>query len=774
MSTSSSRMSPLTLRDALVNALQAAAEYNPGDVESPVAIIWPDADREWETVVRQLGATIPVLRLGDYDPASRTGPAAFLRMAVSTAAVDGHSRPPVVYLPGLSRRRLTDVESLDDALKPLAALSVRSSFFAQRNSNDWTPFAFLTNTAQGLGLEVAADVRTKAALARAIPRMLDQDMADLRGRRLDADSLNALVVDDPVRSILQWLDDPERFEEEARREDLWSGFVDLVSGKYKVDPQKDGPLAAAARLGDRQGPWAQVWGRFAQTPAAYPGLPGVLRKAKPDGVIPLHPDSWPQFNEDAEADAFSALATLPGATAPEIRTKITSLIEVHQARLDTVWAQLAKTPGALAVTSLGALAELTGTVATDGTVAELADQYASTGWKVDDAFIRVLGSLAPGHPRLSDVVKAGENLYRPWLEATVAAFQSAWDAAAGNGDSPTVSNEPAGTCLVFVDGLRIDVARALAEVVDAKGLDSQMQWRIAAVPTVTSTCKPAVSPVAAAFTGGEELAPRTAAGAGYSQDQLRRALSDAGWQFVPPGADGDPAGLGWTEAGEIDSMGHNLGDRIVGHLPGQVDALARRAAELLAAGWARVVFITDHGWLLLPSKLPKQPLPEHLTVIRKGRCARLRPGVAVPAGMSAVPWSWDSDVDIVVAPGIYAFEDGKVYEHGGISPQESVVPYLAVSAPSTVAGASAGSVDYSWIGMTLRVECDWVPEGARVDIRRHAADSSTSLVSRPKELKGGKARLVADDEHAGEAAFIVVVDPANRLLAQNATSIPED
>src|SRR4051794_35355703 len=105
MSTSSARMSPVTLRDALVNALQAAAEYNPGDVEAPLAIIWPDADREWETVVRQLGATVPILRLGDYDLASRTGPAAFLRMAVSTEDAHDHTRPPVVYLPGISRRR---------------------------------------------------------------------------------------------------------------------------------------------------------------------------------------------------------------------------------------------------------------------------------------------------------------------------------------------------------------------------------------------------------------------------------------------------------------------------------------------------------------------------------------------------------------------------------------------------------------------------------------------------------------------------------------------
>lgn len=774
MSTTSTRITPLSIRDALVKALQATAEYNPGDVEAPLAIIWPDADGEWAPVVRQLAASIPVLRLGEYDPASRTGPAAFLRMEVSPAEDVTQAHPPVVYLPGISRRRLTDVESLDDALKPLVALTVRSSFFAQRNSNDWTPYAFLTNAVQGLGLDVGADTRTKSALERALPRLVDRDLADLQGRRLDADALNALVVDDPVRSILQWLDDPEGFAEEARRDDVWSGFVGLVSGKYKVSPEKDGPLAAGAKLGDRQGPWADVWERFAEAPTAYRGLPALLRRSKPDGVLPLHSDSWPQDNDEAEAEAFSALATLAGRPSPEIRDGINRLSRAHRQRLDSVWAQLGQTPGALAVTTLAALGQLAGTVGTGATVAELAEHYATTGWEVDDAFIRVLRSLDAGHPQLPTVAKVGEALYRPWLEATVGAFQTAWDGLGSKSERAGSDSEPAGTCLVFVDGLRLDIARALAEVVEVKGLDSELEWRLAAVPTVTSTCKPAVSPVASKFGGGEELAPRTAAGSAYSQDQLKRALMDAGWQFVPEDVDGEPTGVGWTEGGDIDAMGHRFGARLAGHLPGQVDALARRAAELLAAGWKRVVFVTDHGWLLLPSKLPKQHLPEHLTVIRKGRCARLKHGVAVPDGLSALPWSWDQDAEIVVAPGIYAFEGGKVYEHGGISPQESVVPYLAVSARTGASAPFSPTVDFSWVGMTLRVDCDWAPQGACVDIRRRAADSSTSLVSRPKEFKAGKARLIAEDDYAGEAAFVVVVDPADRLLAQSATSIPED
>jgi hypothetical protein len=166
-------------------------------------------------------------------------------------------------------------------------------------------------------------------------------------------------------------------------------------------------------------------------------------------------------------------------------------------------------------------------------------------------------------------------------------------------------------------------------------------------------------------------------------------------------------------------------------------------------------------------------LPEHLTVIRKGRCARLRDEVTAPAGVSVLPWRWGSDVQIAVAPGIHAFEEGKVYEHGGISPQESIVPILVATRHSSPSTPTRLSIDVSWVGLTLQVECGSAPEGAVVDIRTRAADAESSLVTRPKPLKNGKARLLASDEHEGAAAFVVVLDEGNHPLAQQLTQIPE-
>ena len=75
---------------------------------------------------------------------------------------------------------------------------------------------------------------------------------------------------------------------------------------------------------------------------------------------------------------------------------------------------------------------------------------------------------------------------------------------------------------------------------------------------------------------------------------------------------------------------------------GEISALERRIQDLLGWGWKRVLVVTDHGWLLLPGGLPKADLPEHLTLIRKGRCARLKK--MSNTDQDTMPWYWDNDV----------------------------------------------------------------------------------------------------------------------------------
>jgi hypothetical protein len=681
----------------------------------------------------------------------------------------------VVYLPGVSRKELVDPGRLREELQPLAGMVVRSAVFAQRNGSDWTPSAFLTNDAQGLGLSVSASKETREALARSLSRVLECRVSDLVGRTLDSSDFDKLLVADAPRQVLTWLGSPEEQQAAWEADGTWAGFVSLVRKEYKVHPVSDGRLAATRKLGDREGKWAEVWTRFADSPHAYPGVVDALRLARPDDVLlPTHPDSWPQDNEVAEQAALAGVSGLVGKPSDQVRAALAALHSTHAPRLDTVWFALGKTPAAVLVDRLTDLADLTESIGVGNDIPALAAHHAAAGWRVDRAFTATLATLEQGHPQSSAVASVAESLYRPWLEASTQAFQQAWTAAPPAGHPAGIgADEPVGTCTLFVDGLRFDLAAELALALQSRGLTTDLGWGLAGVPTVTGTCKPAVTPVAGALSTGAGLNPATPAGAPATHEALKKLMSDAGWQFLTEDTTGDPSGRGWTEGGDIDTLGHNVGVKLAHRIPDEVRALATRVTELLNAGWLRVIVVTDHGWLLLPGKLPKHHVPEHLMAPRKGRCARLAEKAAAPAGVRLLPWRWDPEVQIALAPGIHAFADGKVYEHGGLSPQESVVPRLVVSKPAAAAAVAALAVDISWVNLKLTVEVPHAPEGSTVDLRTRANDASTSLVGEGKPLRNAKAALFADDEHAGEAAILVVIGPQGTMLANKPTQIPE-
>jgi hypothetical protein len=328
----------------------------------------------------------------------------------------------------------------------------------------------------------------------------------------------------------------------------------------------------------------------------------------------------------------------------------------------------------------------------------------------------------------------------------------------------------AGTCVLFVDGLRYDVATMVGEELgDAAG--AELGWRFSAIPTVTPTAKPAVSPVANLLHAGPKLSPSaTEGGVALAIDGLRKVLDGAGWQVLGDGGWGDPTGRGWIEGGDLDKQGHNLPMKLPHRVQSEARQIAEQIRELLAWGWKRVVVVTDHGWLHLPGGLPKVELPINTAELRKGRCARVPEDAKVDH--LVLPWRWDPSVRIAVAPGIACYEAGKVYEHGGISPQECVTPHLVVKAVTRAVSVSTASIGaVGWTGMRCRVQAEG-PDGARVDIRMKAADPTSSVATESKALKGGRCSLlVSNDQLEGQAAMVVVIDDRGTVLAQRHTTI---
>ena len=169
----------------------------------------------------------------------------------------------------------------------------------------------------------------------------------------------------------------------------------------------------------------------------------------------------------------------------------------------------------------------------------------------------------------------------------------------------------------------------------------------------------------------------------------------------------------------------------------------------------------------MPGGLPKVELSVAVTEIRKGRCARIKDGALV--GVPTVPWYWDKNVTIAVAPGIGCFEAGKDYEHGGISPQECIVPRLTVS-QGAIAGAMSNVAIKSikWLRMLCRIELEGVAGQVVADVRALAGDPSTSIAEATKDTlaSGHLSLIVADEDLEGQSAYVVIVDASGAILAQ--------
>lgn len=251
-------------------------------------------------------------------------------------------------------------------------------------------------------------------------------------------------------------------------------------------------------------------------------------------------------------------------------------------------------------------------------------------------------------------------------------------------------------------------------------------------------------------------------------------MADANVQVLDATETGDPTGVAWTETGEIDHRGHDLGVRLAHEIGPEVQRIATRIEDLLDAGWSRVTVVTDHGWLLLPGGLPKnEDLPVAVTETKKGRCARIKDGavIAVPT----VPWHWDHNVRIAIAPGISCFEANQTYEHGGVSPQECVVPRMAVRRGAHVA-AGATITNLRWRGLTLVVEFDGLPDGAKIDLRKAAGDAKSSIAEMGR-VTGGHGKvilLVGDDDLEGQRAQLVIIGADGSLLIQRETTVGQN
>jgi hypothetical protein len=763
-----------TFLNALINALKRASAYNTNDLVAPAAVLWTDKDCQWESIIPLVQNHLSLLVLGDYAPEKRTGPAYYLRCMIARTLPEDKipdDKIPIIYLPGVSKQEIRAIEECPEALQPLVDLQYRGTLWVQTNGRDWTVPAFIQSQAGGLRIEIGSDQSTKDAAQRALIKLLDEPVKTIKNNApLKASYFDSLLTTDEHRNILDWLQAPEDFQHKISNEE-WKAFSSICKNKYGFDPHKDGVITAAQLMSEGNGDWHVVWARFKEAPRNFPGMENLLRRAGPQQASFEHSEFWPQDNETAERQLQSELVSLENQDAESARNRLIELEKLHGNRRDWVWGTMGKSPYANALVNLANLAGLTQKALSGDDLATIINAYVDWGWQADAQVIKAL-QKTPRQEEADIVKQVIRLIYEPWLRTSAEQFQKVIQSNIYQHTYLPIPEN--GTCILFTDALRMDTGQMLVEELRTEGLQSEIEPYLAALPTITSTAKPAFFDLGNSLIGEgtQKLTPRINNKKSLLNAQAYRDLLGInGFQILFDNDLGDPSGIGWTELGAIDVYGHAHGWKIASHIESEINIITERILSLLNFGWEKVVVITDHGWLMLPGGLGKNTIPEHITEIRKGRCAELKSGAR--SEHFEQPWFWNSDIAVAMAPGISCFESGKEYEHGGISPQECITPRITVSKEKNRNVLKIH--DAKWRGLRFSAFLENSRSDVLVDIRVQPGDKKTSVVFEAKypDEAGDISLLIKDEDKIGDTVYVVVLSTNGQILVQRTTVIGE-
>lgn len=763
----------------LVHIVRQAGNFNANAQVAPAALLWTDRELQWLPALPQLLQALPELFVfGAYDPGRRTGPAIWLRCVIAGTLEEvevPEGKVPVIYLPGVSRADLRAIEQSPDAIKPLAELQFRGAVFGQINGKDLTVNAFLTSASMGLGLDVAKDAGTQKAMLAGLAQLLVEPVSHLEGRRLEASDFNALLSSDPIRDLLIWMNAPAAARA-GWESNHWSALRAEIKQAFGLDIERDGEITAAERLCARDGKWQQVWDRYCESPGQYADLPILLARVPLPDLL-ADREAYPSVNADEEKSLQQELQKLTALSPDKVRAKLLELEHSHGQRRGWLWASLGQSPMAMLLGDLAEVAELTQTAFAGLTPKEMGEHYAENGWRVDAAVLSCLAGCQSGQQRklAEDILHV---VYQPWLADLNERFQKLVQTKGYPGHdevSEAVAEYQAdGEVVFFIDGLRLDVAHALVELLANANIGAELRTHWSALPSVTATAKAAVSPVHQHLVGEDsdkDFEPSVQGQGGLTHDRFKKLLAQQGWQYLGEDETGDPQGLAWVACGDIDKEGHASELKLPGRIPAILDGVVDRIQTLMQSGWRRIRIVTDHGWLLVPGKMPKYDLPKQAVESRWGRCAQLKQGVEVD-GLT-LPWHWNTGTPIHYPPGIRSFIAGRAYAHGGVSLQECLVPVIRI-VNDTKQAATATIQNIQWRGMVCKVTVEAAGEGLVVDMRTKVADASTSLVN-PHAIESGEIRLmVEDDSHEGLSAVVVVLDAVGIVVAKASTTVGGD
>lgn len=763
--------------DKVLQALKQAEQHNSSLMVRPEVILWPDPERQWESIIPALRKNIPhLLVFGSYDPENKQGPAIWLKCMVARVLpeADWESNAiPVIYLPGVSRNDLRNVGNAELGFQPLLEYQYTGSLFLQENGKEWTIQAFVENSGIGLGIRVASDKATRYALRQVLPAIFEDQEVFYGKTSVNADFLNSQLFPDVLPSILKWLCKGDAFLKtlEANKKEA---FVNLCISQYEFEPDYKNVKATAEKLGSQKNAWKQVWQLYANSPRKYPEIENLLRSAKPEdlgtGMFALPRESWPQVNELEEEALFQGLTKVSKQERQKALSSFKELEKIHGLRRNWVWHELDKTPLADSLQYLLPMAAKASEPFASASISDLKEYYTTTGFAVDQNMRKALAAVKSVKDSTL-VISLIQLFYAPWLESLATKFQKLVETGPAiftRQNFPEESEE----VVVFVDALRYELAEEVSRILADQQYSVKLDTGWTVIPSLTPTAKPAVAPLAHQVSQSSEISefkPQTLGGKKLDSVVFKEVLLTRGYTFASHADDIVPGKKYWIEIGKIDSQGHEEQSAMVRRIDELYDIVRETLEVAFMKGIKRIKVVTDHGWLLLPGGLPKTSLNAGLTETLWGRCALIKEGVSTD--LLHLPWQWNPSVFIAYAPGISFFKANQEYAHGGISLQECLVPMMVIE--NLLAKISLAKIsEVKWVNLKCTVLTTEAHDNVMVDIRTKYTDENTSVVeSTRKYVENNKGVLMVSDEAEGKAAFVVLTDDSGKILDKKLTTI---
>ena len=667
------------LIEYLKDQLRGNAAYNKSSQVAPAAILWTDIDKQWHSAMPFIKQHIPeLIELGEYQPEARIGPAIWVKCAIANkleecVLPEGHT--PIIYLPGVGRKDLRAIEQCPEFLKPLAELQYRGCWWAYNSAGrDWTVNSFLTNPKVGIELDIAKDKKTQEAILKVLPELLESPAKSLKSKKLYAEDFYSIVLDDPAKDILGWLNSPaeKQIQWAASK---WDIFTQSCLSQFGFTPDASKRSEPLYLLCDAQGEWQSVWARFEDTANNLPLLVKQLNDIQADGLAVVNPENYLSENSVDEQSIESVFKAIEGKNKDKLDVEFRTLWKEQASRKAWLWSRLGLSPWLEMLEEVVAVLDHTKIVFSGSSPEKMAEYYSQGFWKADAAVLACMAKARDIHQQelVANVLSV---IYTPWLSETTINFQRLVKAN-GYPDKDqvkeSVANYSVGSQVVFfVDGLRFDTAKMLEEKLSKLSVTIDLKTRWSALPSLTATAKAAVTPLADMLIGlqdNDNFIPALANGhAAFSSHHLKKLLKEKGWQYLDGVETGKPTGYAWVQTGDLDNMGHKQQRKLPLFIDQILDDVVARIQGLIDAGWSRIKIVTDHGWLWIPDGLPKADLQKSLGKNRQHRCAILKDNVHHDG--LVVPWHWNQNISIAMAPGISAYVAGDYYNHGGLSLQE--------------------------------------------------------------------------------------------------------